>query len=223
MWFQQTQILRVGVPKLCRLRVGRGWRLDSGMANWKRKPGGISGEKDGERGRPRPDPDGRAEGDLRGVSTGVGMWEVGAREMCRMWHSRFSASHCFPLGHMLRILALSSEYFACSCEDIGLGKTNGSACLWGRNLSFWIPAQCLLPMLLLGGGFSPLKGYNIQVLQKGLAFKRQFLCYFGKICFHLMPALTHWGERNTVAATPQQWSSWRVRQTTENAYSFITL
>lgn len=170
---------------------------------------GISGEKDEERCRGRPDPDGRAEGDLRGANTGVGMWEMGVREMCQMWHRHFSASYCFPLGHMLRILALSSEYFACSCEETGFGKTNGSACLWGRNLSFWIPAQCLLPMLLLGGGFSSLKGYNFQVLWKGLALKRQFLYHFGKLCFHVMPALTHRGERKTVAATPQQQGSWK--------------
>lgn len=34
---------------------------------------GLSGEKDGERCSHRPDPDGRAEGDLRGASTGEGM------------------------------------------------------------------------------------------------------------------------------------------------------
>lgn len=45
---------------------------------------GIGGEKDEERCRGRPDPDGRAEGDLRGANTGVGMWEMGVREMCQM-------------------------------------------------------------------------------------------------------------------------------------------
>lgn len=44
---------------------------------------GIGGEKDGERCRHRPDPDGRAEEDLRGVNTGVGMWEMSVREMSR--------------------------------------------------------------------------------------------------------------------------------------------
>lgn len=44
---------------------------------------GIGGEKDGERCRHRPDPDGRAEEDLRAVNTGVGMWGMGVREMCR--------------------------------------------------------------------------------------------------------------------------------------------
>lgn len=44
----------------------------------------IGGEKDGERCRHRSDPDGRVEGDLRGVNTGMGMWEMGVREMCWM-------------------------------------------------------------------------------------------------------------------------------------------
>lgn len=61
----------------------------------------------------------------------------------------------------------------------------------GKKSEVLIPAQCLLPMLLLGGGFSPLKGYNMQVLQMGLALKRQFLYYIRKVCFHVMPGLTH--------------------------------
>lgn len=103
-----------------------------------------------------------------------GMWEIGAGKMCRMWHSHFSASGWFRLGHMLRILALLSEYFAWSFEDTRLGKTNGK-CVCGEEI--WIFDPCLLSsyMLLLGGGFPPLKGNNIQVLQKGLTLKRLIL------------------------------------------------
>lgn len=42
---------------------------------------GVGGWAEGE--TDRPDPDGRAEEDLRGVNTGVGMWEMGVREMSR--------------------------------------------------------------------------------------------------------------------------------------------
>lgn len=130
-------------------------------------------------------------------------------KMCRMWHSHFSASDWFPLRHMLRILALSSECFAPSCEDPGLGKTNGKRMCVGRKTEFLIPASRLFAMLLLGGGFSPLKGSNTQMLHKVLTFKRLLLQYFWKALSHTMPALTCCRKGKSVTAAPQQQSSWK--------------
>lgn len=85
----------------CQNIAGLVWRGDEGwVVAWMIEGAsqvGISGEKDGERCRCRPDPDGRAEGDLRGVNTGVGMWEMGVREMCWMWQP-FLCISLFSLG-----------------------------------------------------------------------------------------------------------------------------
>lgn len=55
----------------------------------------------------------------------------------------------------MRIYALLSEYFGHSCEDTGLGKTNVKCMCVGRKSEFFIPALCLLAMLLLDVVFLP--------------------------------------------------------------------